>query len=79
MTTLPLLIRWEADHFAESAYLGDWYLGALFQLAEDKFSLSLILPTVQERTDHPSREAAQAHAEWRVREFLDFARLPGRI
>jgi hypothetical protein len=79
MTELPLLIRWEADHFAESAYLGDWYLGALFQLAEDKFSLALVLPTVQERTDHSTREAAQAFAEKRVREFLAFTQLPGRI
>jgi len=79
MGALPALIRWDMDRFAESAYLGGWYLGALFQLAEDKFSLSLILPTVQERTDHPSHEAALAHAERRVREFLDFAQLPGRI
>lgn len=79
MTQLPLLLRWDTDHFAESAYLGDWYLGALFQLAEDKFSLSLVLPTYQGRTDHSSREAAQAAAEKRVREFLDFAQLPGRI
>jgi hypothetical protein len=79
MTELPLLVRWEADHFAESAYLGEWYLGALFQLAEDKFSLAIALPDGAARTDHNTREAAQAFAEKRVREFLTFTQLPGRI
>ena len=79
MSDQTTLIRWETDRFASSAYLGDWYLGALFQLAEDKFSLALVLPTYQGRTDHSTREGAQAYAEHRVREFLDFAQLPGRI
>jgi hypothetical protein len=78
VSTQPKLIRWNCDRFADSAYLGKWYIGSIMEIG-DHWSAAITLPNNAERTEHPTREAAQDYAEQRVREFLDFTQLPGRI
>lgn len=80
MSDLPELIRWEANLFAEAAYLGGWYIGALYEADSTHFVMRLDLPDKgHQRTPHGTREGAKAFAEQRVREFLAHAQLPGRI
>lgn len=76
------LIRWEEGRYAESAYLGEWYLGAILHPALDLFVLQCVLPNIPSesmRSEHGTREGAKEFAEHRVREFLAWAGLPGRI
>lgn len=78
MTELPLLIRWDADRFADGAFLGEWYIGSVMEIG-DHWMATIILPDKTGRTEHPTREDAQIYAEQRVREFLEFTQLRGRI
>lgn len=73
------LIRWDEDRFADAAYLGEWYIGSAMEIG-DHWSVAITLPG-RERVPFtfPTREEAREHAEKRVREFLTFAQLPGRI
>lgn len=79
MNNLPKLIRWDEDRFADSAYLGEWYIGSIMEIGA-RWSAAIVLPGGKaERTDHGTRAEARAYAERCVREFLAFAQLPGRI
>lgn len=75
------LIRWVEDSHAEAAYLGRWYLGAIFTVDERHFVMSMNLPDQgsHRRTSHSTREGCKSFAEQRVRDFLAWAELPGRI